>query len=72
MSETICLDTKKGQKEIGVTIDRVNYKGDRVEVSFTYKSPDNVDIIKSFILTDKGDTVEIVADTPDNYARIEV
>lgn len=72
MSETICLDTKKGQKEIGVTIDRANYKGDRVEVSFTYKSPDNVDIIKSFILTDMGDTVEIVADTPDNYARIEV
>lgn len=72
MSETICLDTKKGQKKIGVTIDRVNYKGDRVEVAFTYKSPDKVDIVKSFILTDKGDTVEIVADTPDNYARIEV
>ena len=51
MSETICLDTKKGQKEIGVTIDRANYKGDRVEV---------------------GDTVEIVADTPDNYTILEV
>lgn len=71
MSDIICLDTKKGQKEIGVTIDRVNYKGDRVEVAFTYKCPDK-EIIKSFILTDKGDTVEIVADTPDNYARIEV
>lgn len=69
MSDIICLDTKKGQKEIGVTIDRT--KGDRVEVAFTYKCPDKA-IIKSFILTDKGDTVEIVADTPDNYARIEV
>lgn len=72
MSDIICLDTKKGQKGIGITIDRVNYKGDRVEVAFTYKNPDKEAIIKSFILTDKGDTVEIVADTPDNYTIIEV
>lgn len=70
MSDIICLDTKKGQKEIGVTIDRT--KGDRVEVAFTYTCPDKEAIIKSFILTDKGDTVEIVADTPDNYTKIEV
>ena len=72
MSETICLDTKREQKDIGITIDRTPDNYDRVEVCFTHKNPDKEDIYKSLIIIDKGDTIKIVADTPDNYTKIEV